>query len=64
MKQYKDIRNKDIRNKDSKGELHGYQERYSFYLLLEFRGNVIHGNVKGYNESHHELYKETRFYIK
>jgi hypothetical protein len=52
---------KDITNKDSNNKLHGYQKQYSFYLLLEFRGNVIHGNVKGYNEYHTR--KQTIFFI-
>jgi hypothetical protein len=54
---------KDINPKDSNNKLHGYQQWYSFYWLLSFRGNVIHGNLKGYNE-YHELFKATRFYIK
>lgn len=55
--------NKDITNYNSKGEWHGYQERYwdKECNTLWYRTNYKNGSLIGYEEYH--LIKQTRYYI-
>ena len=53
----------NITNYNSKGEWHGYQERYMDKKCntLWYRGNTKNNDSIGYEEYH--LIKQTRYYI-
>ncbi len=55
----------NITNYNSKGDYHGYQERYLFYELW-YRKNTKNGFRIGYSEQHKKIFGniETNFYIK
>ena len=59
MKKEKD--NLDIENYNSKGELHGYQERYGYDDDIFVRGHSKNDKDIGYNEWH--MNKQTAYYI-
>ena len=52
----------DTHTKNSKGNLHGYQEWYSFSGVLYIKGKYKNGKEIGYEELH--LTKQTNYYIR
>ena len=52
----------DMTNYNSKGQFHGYQERYHYDNKLMVRGNSKNGLDVGYQEWHNV--KETEYYIR
>ena len=56
---------KNITNRNTKGQSHGYQERYLFNQPWH-RGCFKNGNIIGYFERHQKIFGiiETKFYIK
>lgn len=59
--------NKDIKNVNDKGQLHGYQERYTNYYECEqyklwYRANFKNNILIGYYENHNII--KTNFCIR
>ena len=55
----------EIVNKNDNNQLHGYQERYSYYgYKLWYRANFVMDHPIGYYEWHTNMYEKTLYCIK